>query len=309
MAGNNNRSAGRAVRARAGITLVELLVVIAILALLFGLMVPAIQKVRAAAANAQCANNLRQNGVALHNAHGGNGPFPSGMYGGPADANHLFMASWMLAVIPYLEHDNIYREARADYRNQPQPLRPIPHIHLKTVVKVFTCPADPRVDRAQFAPRDAVLVGLTSYLGVSGTNTLATDGMFFTDSQIGLRDITDGTSNTLMVGERPPSTDFQFGWWYAGAGQLFTGSADMVLGVRETNFSPFSLVPCPSGVYQYTPGRLDNQCDMFHFWSLHPGGANFLFCDASVHFLPYSANPIMPALASRSGGEAVSWTD
>src|SRR5437870_10645760 len=94
-------------------------------------------------------------------------------------------------------------------------------------------------------------------------------------------------SNTLLAGERPPSADFQFGWWYAGAGQKFTGSADMILGVRERNILLGRLGACPPGPYQFRPGNLGNQCDMFHFWSLHDGGAWFLFADGSVRFLTY----------------------
>jgi prepilin-type processing-associated H-X9-DG protein len=122
-----------------------------------------------------------------------------------------------------------------------------------------------------------------------------------------LAGIRDGASQTIMVGERPPSTDLEFGWWYAGSGQSqLSGSGDMVLGVRELN----KRIPsCDAGPYSFTPGRLDNQCDMFHFWSLHSGGAHFLMADGSVHFLRYDADPIMPALASRNGGEIVSLPD
>jgi prepilin-type processing-associated H-X9-DG protein len=133
--------------------------------------------------------------------------------------------------------------------------------------------------------------------------------VFFRDSAVRLTDITDGTSQTLLAGERPPSTDFQFGWWYAGAGQLFTGSADGVLGVRERNFLPVSKANCPYGTYSFAPGALDNQCDLFHFWSLHDGGANFLYADGSVHFLSYAAAPVMPALASRQGNDIVQWAE
>jgi prepilin-type processing-associated H-X9-DG protein len=110
----------------------------------------------------------------------------------------------------------------------------------------------------------------------------------------------------LLVGERPPSADGLFGWWYGGWGQSKDGSADMVLGVQEKNV----YVPgCPLGPYQFGPGNVKDQCDTFHFWSMHMGGAHFLFADGSLHFLHYDAAPIMPALATRSGGEAVDLPD
>jgi prepilin-type processing-associated H-X9-DG protein len=82
----------------------------------------------------------------------------------------------------------------------------------------------------------------------------------------------------------------------------------MVLGVREINDS-IDLEGCPVGPYSFAPGNLNNECDVLHFWSLHSGGANFLFCDGSVHFLTYDAADIMAALATRAGGEAVALPD
>jgi prepilin-type processing-associated H-X9-DG protein len=109
-----------------------------------------------------------------------------------------------------------------------------------------------------------------------------------------------------MVGERPPSADDHYGWWYAGWGQKQTGSAEMVLGVRERLNSD---EPCFGGAYHFGPGSDRDVCDFLHFWSKHPGGAHFLFGDGSVRFVTYGADPIMPALATRSGGEAVNLPD
>jgi prepilin-type processing-associated H-X9-DG protein len=139
---------------------------------------------------------------------------------------------------------------------------------------------------------------------VSGTNQFRKDGVLYLDSQTRFAAITDGLSQTLFVGERPPSAQGNFGWWYGGWGQNKDGSGDTVLSVRERNLNSIYAPGCPVGPYEFGPGRIDNQCDTFHFWSLHiGGGAHFLFGDGSVRFLRYSAAPLMPALATRSGGE------
>lgn len=166
----------------------------------------------------------------------------------------------------------------------------------------------PRIRQALPVGAGHTSVTFTSYLGVEGTNQTTSDGVLFLDSRVSLLDIRDGTSNTLMVGERPPSADLGLGWWYAGWGQELDGSAEMILGVQEIiNLSRFP--GCSPDSTEYRKGQFNNLCDALHFWSPHLGGANFLFADGSVHFLPYSAAPLMPALATRNGGEAVTIPD
>jgi prepilin-type N-terminal cleavage/methylation domain-containing protein/prepilin-type processing-associated H-X9-DG protein len=290
---------------RRAFTLVELLIVLAIIAILTGLLLGAVQMARDAASRLECANNLRQIGLAAHQFHDQRRRFPSGMYWEKGESPYR-MSSWLTHLLPYFEYGGLWHETEQAYKVTIDPFQDPPHVGLTTVVPLFACPTDGRLMTKQYARRDQFEVALTSYLGVSGKDVKSRDGVLFRDSQIRIIDISDGASNTLLAGERPPSADFQFGWWYAGAGQLFTGSGDMILGVEEQNLLFFSQGVCAPGFYQFGPGRLKNQCDMFHFWSLHPGGANFVFCDGSVHFLSYSAAPIMPALASRAGGEAVS---
>jgi prepilin-type processing-associated H-X9-DG protein len=83
----------------------------------------------------------------------------------------------------------------------------------------------------------------------------------------------------------------------------------MTLGAREPRDSDSTTKNCPAGPYAFAPGRFDNQCDVFHFWSPHSGGVNFLFCDGSARFLRYDADAILPALATRAVGEPVSLPD
>lgn len=93
----------------------------------------------------------------------------------------------------------------------------------------------------------------------------------------------------------------------AGFGQGGTGSLDQLLGAAERNAGWHYVEHCPPGPYRFQPGDIREMCDVFHFWSLHAGGAHFLFGDGAVRFLSYQAAPTLPALATRAGGEVVAW--
>ncbi|MFL5338622.1 MAG: DUF1559 domain-containing protein [Gemmataceae bacterium] len=287
-------------------TLLELLVVIAIISTLTGLTLAAVQNARQAAARLKCQNNLKQVALALHNYHDQKERFPPGHRGLLSPDRRPF-TGWPLDTLPFVEQSALYGASMDAFRRDFWPFHNPPHVGLTTVVPAYVCPSDGRASDVQFAARSKHNVALMSYLGVAGKDAASKDGVLFQFSKTRLVDVTDGASNTLLLGERPPSADFQFGWWYAGVGFHFSGAGDMVLGVRETNLPP--IVPgagkCPPGAYPFMPGWFSNECDMFHFWSPHPGGANFAFADGSVHFLSYSADRIMPALASRAGGETV----
>lgn len=289
---------------RRAFTLLELLVVLAIVGVLLGLLLPAVQKARDAAARITCANNLHQIGLASHQYHDTMGSFPPGMCSGRSKNQPYRFASWLTMLLPHIEEGNLWNATVAAYRLSPSPFKNPPHIGLATIMKTFACPSDPRADQLQIAKRERLPVALTCYLGVEGQNLYSHDGVLFRDSAIRIADITDGTSNTLLTGERPASADLQYGWWYAGVGQRFSGSVEMTLGVREPNLLPVTKGSCPPGTYSYAPGRLSNQCDMFHFWSPHQGGAFFLFADGSAHLLSYAGASVLPALASRAGGES-----
>ena len=303
-------------RRRAGFTLVELLVAIAIIAVLVGLLLSAVQRVRAAAARTACQNNLKQLGLAAHNYHAAHNRLPKGfsfLENGRADP--LPFAGFLVYLLPHVEQDALWQARVAARAAGADPQQNPPHTPLATVVKTYTCPADPRVATPQVAVTMKLTISLTSYLGVAGAKypgaglpeILRRDGVLYTDSKTRWIDVTDGTSNTLLAGERPPPPDFEFGWWYAGAGADGFGTLDKVMGVRESNsHSPGGILGCGPGQYPFMPANgFDDPCGVLHFWSPHSGGANFLFCDGSVRLIRYAANDLMPALATRAGGEAV----
>jgi prepilin-type N-terminal cleavage/methylation domain-containing protein len=286
---------------RSAFTLIELLVVIAIIAILIGLLIPAVQRVRDAGLRAQCANHLRQLGLAFHQYHLTHRTLPAGCSyrDGKDPYPHL---SWCARLLPYLEQERLWDETNRAFQKDKNFLHNPPHTALSTVLPILLCPSESRSLRPA-----RPIAALLSYPGNGGIDFEKRDGVLFIDSQVRLTDITDGTSYTLLVGERPPSGTMQFGWWYAGWGQNKDGSADMVLGVREIARLTYTPdVHCPAGPYQFGPGRMDNECDAFHFWSLHPGGAHFLIADGSVRFLNYSSAHILPALATRARGDVIS---
>jgi prepilin-type N-terminal cleavage/methylation domain-containing protein/prepilin-type processing-associated H-X9-DG protein len=324
---------------RPGFTLIELLVVIAIIAILIGLLLPAVQKVREAAARTQCLNNLKQMALACHSYHDVIKTFPPGTdlfssdKGGGNNPHQLW--SWQAFILPYVEQGAVFQAADAYAKNQPpkyyNPWFPPQNPAVGTSIPIYICPSDSRNLLATQVTEegDTFLIGFTSYLGVAGItgDQQNREGIFFhhTVAVLGgyksppvrISAIKDGTSNTLMIGERPPSTDLVFGWWFAGAGysQSNPGNAgDNVLGVRETNYRQKLIdkdghpvnPPCNPNKIYYQPGNVNDDCDQVHFWSLHSGGANWAMADASVRFIGYSADPLLPALATRAGGEVIS---
>lgn len=291
-------------RNRRGITLIELLIVIAIIGVLVSLLLAAVQRVRDSAYRADCLNNLRQIGFALQNYHDTHKTFPPGCSYLNGSAPYPFM-SWHTRLLAFIEQQALWEQTQQAFAQDRWFQNVPPHTGFRTLMRLYSCPADSR-GRGGISVLNAAP---TSYLGNEGLDLYARNGVLYIDSQVSLADVTDGASNTLAVGERPSSAQGDLGWWYAGQGQINDGSCDTVLGVRELNVSNYGA-GCPPGPYAFGQGRFQNQCDAFHFWSPHAGGgANFLLVDGSVHFLSYSADSILPALATRSGGEAVNLPD
>jgi prepilin-type N-terminal cleavage/methylation domain-containing protein/prepilin-type processing-associated H-X9-DG protein len=316
-------------RDRRGFTLIELLVVIAIIAVLIGLLLPAVQKVREAAARAQCSNNLKQLGLAAHNYHDAYQTFPPGVYQARyASAPQYRGYTLFVCQLPYLEQDNLYRQW--DFASPLNNTGPDPTVRTATVLGVLLCPSD-------VIPQNPVTsqgrtYALTSYGGNGGSRSVdpsaaSTDGIFHVtgpasqpapnQAPVRLGAVTDGTSNTLLFGERShrdPNYDSfaaaglasrpamaSWGWWAASEGRLAIGD------VTLSAYVPINYqTPSPNGsggTGSFLPSEEQRVCA---FGSNHPGGANFVMADGSVRFLAETL-PLatLKALATRSGGEAV----
>jgi prepilin-type processing-associated H-X9-DG protein/prepilin-type N-terminal cleavage/methylation domain-containing protein len=284
---------------RAAFSLVEVLVVIAIVSVLLGIALPAIQSVRDAVRRTNCADNIRQIAIGVHNYASAFDRLPMGSR--HVDDPKWPSRSWLAEILPFHEQNALHEQSMGEYRAG---ISPFNSVILQTPIPLYGCPSDGRSGLAQWThgPR---LVALTSYVGVCGIDRAQPSGVLIHDRAIRNSEIRDGLSQTLMVGERPASTDNWYGWWYAGVGQDDSGNPEMILGVRETNLQVEYTVDCPIGPYRFTRGRFDEMSDVFHFWSPHSGGANFAFCDGSVKFLPYEADAVIVEFATRDGHEVV----
>jgi prepilin-type N-terminal cleavage/methylation domain-containing protein/prepilin-type processing-associated H-X9-DG protein len=290
---------------RPAFTLIELLVVIAIFGVLLGLLLPAVQKAREAANRVSCANNLKQLALAAHNYHDSHKVFPPGYLRAPGPWLEVRVVTLHVALLPFIEQDGL--ERRWDYARYGNNLGPYPTATASQVIGLALCPSDdlprPAVDRNDMgtSPRHW---GLTSYggnAGIRATGGETKDGIFFQGSAVRLADVTDGTSHTLLFGERchqdsnydrlcprdPVGTN---GWW------AYAGPADVLLSAAvPLNYHvPATAASCDEV-------KADRLCA---FGSRHPGGANFALVDGSVHFLPNSI-PLttLQSLSTRAGGE------
>jgi prepilin-type N-terminal cleavage/methylation domain-containing protein/prepilin-type processing-associated H-X9-DG protein len=279
----------RARRVRRGFTLIELLVVIAIIAVLIGLLVPAVQKVREAAARLSCQNNLKQIGLGLHNYHDTNQRFPT--------ANSPTFASAFTLILPYLEQGNA--ERGYDYAQGPttSPNDAIGNL----TMKIYRCPSmqPPLVPQTPAWSSFAACVGSNYAWGPGPDNGVIV--RLTTGPGTKMTDILDGTSNTIVVGEMGFQLKDYFFASGPNAGQIRGGNTWWVWGYSSYSFAStmvmFNTVAPPTPYIE----RLQT------FRADHTSGGNFLFGDGSVHFLtPTMPLPIYQALGTRNGGEVVS---
>ena len=283
-------------------TLIELLVVIAIIAILIGLLLPAVQKVREAAARSQCSNNLKQFGLAVHNHQDAFGTFPNGgagwtyaptytAPGSPAQGKQQY-ASWGFQLLPYIEQDNLWKGGGAATIAQAQINA------ISTPVKLFFCPSrrQPMVlpPRSNwYVPAGTFGHAQTDYAGSigSGGNGAIVQNTPANPWEIGVLQILDGTSNTILLGEKRMDP-LLIGKYQSADNEGYTAGWDWDT-VRHTNYPPLPDTP---GI-----GGGSNS-----FGSPHPGGCMFLLCDGSVRYVSYSINTVAFArLGYRNDGQVI----
>jgi prepilin-type N-terminal cleavage/methylation domain-containing protein/prepilin-type processing-associated H-X9-DG protein len=366
-------------KVRRGFTLIELLVVIAIIAVLIALLLPAVQSAREAARRAQCTNNLKQIGLAMHNYHTGHGSFPSGgtvtcaatnPYGNPYS---MTWGTWSAQglMLGFMEQQPLYYAANFSWPVVMGPGYPINSTTAMSVINTFICPSD-GLSPIKFPPNDQWNGRLNNYFASIGTSTGPSGWSTYSGGSTGLfteggaaygvQHVTDGTSNTIAYGEAVigPTGSYHG----LGPGQLFRGGTNTpttgssALGSIPGALYDVSIIPaynalltdlnaCQAGTQNRTGVNQDDKgeewaADDFGFslfntivppssmqWSFaccnwttssgcddgfyanansaHPGGANFLFADGSVHFIKSSiALRTYWALGTKGNGEVIS---
>ena len=287
---------------RSAFTLIELLVVIAIIAILVALLLPAVQQAREAARRSSCKNNLKQIGLAMHNYHDTHTAFPPGWViprcPGVTDGNHRFVRnnpSWGFYLLPMLEQSAIYdlqdfqmggacpgsgTAGAIGILDSPNNTN-----KLNQTLPAFACPSDIKPSTGSNGLGSASYVACRGNDGDSGQDSgfQQRNGMFWSNSSCRMRDITDGTSNTLMVGEVSWNQYYAFG----------TGSnikrGGLWPGINEHKYDDL-ITKTTNANFPINGSRPDPGNDNDGFGSLHQGGAQFVMADGSVRFINENIN-------------------
>ena len=315
-------------RLRDGFTLIELLVVIAIIAVLIALLLPAVQAAREAARRLHCVNNLKQLGLAFHQYHDVHNVFPPGGYGGSmasmaAAQSSLVaakrIASWGTAILPYMEQAPLYNS----FNQSLWYLELDNTTAAGTTLGTFLCPSNPasslfkpngdNINLGMFGRNDYAgnygERGLRCYPATNCQNSYSESGdtsgrgviLFGGDPMVSIRNITDGTTSSVVLGEAPEALH---GLW-AGHKNVLDQSAP----INARNGKTSSWQSCIVTPTNARLGKLG--CDFGQeFDSYHPGGGNFLFADGSARYVKETVSPqTLAAILSRKGGEILSADD
>lgn len=313
-----------------GFTLVELLVVIAIIGVLVALLLPAVQAAREAARRAACQNNFKQVGVAMHNFASSRGHLPSGQNvwrgrfncanpgGRTGNVRGRIGYGWGTFILPYLEQQAVYDRMDFEMPGLEELWFAIgpSFVAAATQLPVYLCPSDPQgpselVDccgpmKNGGNPNEDV--GLSNMVGVADSRNFSCgsggayarldgDGLLFTKSELPFAHITDGSSNTLLIGEVlgvGPGT--HMGYMWVSHGVLHTANGINTFLQYTTRY----LGDPPNGILHYEEGA--------GFSSFHPGGCHFILADGSVHFISESIGSLtLAALTTRAGDEVVDY--
>ena len=302
----------------AGFTLVELLVVIAIIGVLVALLLPAVQAAREAARRMSCANNLRQVGLALHNHHDTVGRFPLSNYIRRMNPNVAINWGWLPQLLPYMEQTSLHNIF--DFELRPHDPRNLEAV--QTPLDVLTCPSIPYgnelghsethwTNSVKEVAETSYAACVGDYRNTTGTGTAGADGLrWYGNGDIPprgviarygwsarFRDITDGLSNTFALGE-------SVGHWSVNVDFPYQAFATTAHPINTAN----SLY-LEAGNIDWWGERRNYPKQLLWDWavsfrSMHPGGANFLMCDASAPFISESIDHFSyMAMATRDCGE------
>jgi prepilin-type N-terminal cleavage/methylation domain-containing protein/prepilin-type processing-associated H-X9-DG protein len=325
-------------RRRSGFTLIELLVVIAIIAVLISLLVPAVQKVREAAARMQCQNNLKQMGIALHSYHDSYHQFPYGANDDYRDGGGNCYASvpWGVMILPFIEQEPLYRRFNVNFTpgnivgtfNNPPNNTDVPDPNLNpgaTPVPTYICPSSLSQGQVYrdtwdnsgnaygpYIGNPSWTVSASDYIAISGVlggfagtyfpgNGFDNNGILNDNFQVRMLQVTDGTSQTWLVGEcagapfvyvtgpkryaGPPYDPNSTGWYISGNAWADETNGDQWIGGTDPDGGVAAGFPITNGPCTINCVNIQN------FFSFHTGGANFLYADGHVDLVTSSLDP------------------